>query len=517
MVFKLSKLAHRLARIRVVTAALMLAACVGDSITSIDAPRDLRSQDSSAPNKRSHYVSPHGSSRAAGTHDDPWDLASALEGSQPELQPGDTLWLLGGTYRGPFTATISGRSNAPIIVRQARGERAIIDGAGTSSPTFTVRGAYVWYWGFELTNSDPGRTTSSTSHDWRPNGLVNYASYTRFIGMIVHDAGVGFYTDPAATHVEVTDGIFYNNGWQGPDRGHGHGLYLKSNVGPLVARGNIVFQQFGYGIHAYTNANSGRLHNIRIEDNILFDNGTLSDNSTSPNILLGGEAAAADDVIRGNLSWLSEDEGVNVQLGYGEVANSDVTMVENYLVGGNPVLRIGHWAKVTFAGNQLAGAADLIALRERAPRGYDWIGTRYYRDPSSPAWVAADASYPWPQWRRATGLGETDVALSSPPSETHVFVRPHRYETGRATVVVYNWAGLSEVSVELGSVLEPGAKYEAYNVQALFGSPVRSGTAEGTRIRLPLGGVSPPTPVGGSARRAPRTGSMFDVFIVTTR
>src|SRR5580704_17034433 len=44
-----------------------------------------------------HYVAPGGTSQGTGSLDRPWDLQTAL--SQPaSVQPGDTIWVRGGTY-----------------------------------------------------------------------------------------------------------------------------------------------------------------------------------------------------------------------------------------------------------------------------------------------------------------------------------------------------------------------------------------------------------------------------------
>src|SRR5213078_3276221 len=66
----------------------------------------------------------------------PWNLATALSGGNGKVQPGDTVWLRGGTYAGQFRSTLTGTAAAPIVVRQYPGERAIIDGGGSTSDTF---------------------------------------------------------------------------------------------------------------------------------------------------------------------------------------------------------------------------------------------------------------------------------------------------------------------------------------------------------------------------------------------
>jgi hypothetical protein len=77
------------------------------------------------------YASPTGSPTALGTAASPWDLPFALSGSR--VQPGDTLFLQGGTYRGKFRSTLRGTPSAPITVRSAAGEWAVIDGFYTTT------------------------------------------------------------------------------------------------------------------------------------------------------------------------------------------------------------------------------------------------------------------------------------------------------------------------------------------------------------------------------------------------
>ncbi|MBN2270369.1 MAG: hypothetical protein JXN61_07140, partial [Sedimentisphaerales bacterium] len=44
------------------------------------------------------YAAPNGSSTNPGNEKEPWDIASGLDGRQ-KLSAGDTLYLLGGTYK----------------------------------------------------------------------------------------------------------------------------------------------------------------------------------------------------------------------------------------------------------------------------------------------------------------------------------------------------------------------------------------------------------------------------------
>jgi hypothetical protein len=469
---------------------------------------------------RGYYAAPEGRRTGDGSRARPWDLATALAGGNGRVRPGDTIWLRAGTYRGPFRSTVAGKATAPVVVRQLPGERAIVDGAGTTKTTLSVRGPYSYFWGFELTNSDPLRPTKAGR---RPNVIANYASHTKYLNLIVHDGGVGFYTEPEFVDVEIAGCIFYNNGWQGPppDRGHGHALYLKSHVGPLVARDNVMFNQFGYGVHAYTNARTGKLVNIRIEGNVAFNNGSLARGGGSANVLLGGDDYATGDVVRDNLTYLSPGMSVaNVQIGYRALKNGHVQLEGNYFVGGTPVLDVGFWTTTTVRGNTFIGrgGGPLVELRgSMEGGGHAWHGNVHRPHGDGEAWTYRRVNAAFRTWRTVTGLGSGDRVEPGMPTATRVVVRPNPYETGRAMVVVYNWGRRAELDVDLGGILGVNDTYEVRNVQQLFGPPLSSGRFTGAHVRIPMTGVTPPIPVGLSRSPAPRTGPDFDVFIVTTR
>ena len=437
---------------------------------------------------RSHYVSPSGSSAGDGTRARPWDLATALGGGGGRVAPADTIWLRGGTYRGAVVSSVHGAPGAPVVVRQYRGERAVIDAAGATSSTrrgdlFVVTGDYAVYWGFELMDADPDRTT-----DTRPNMVVNDASHTRYVNLVVHDGGIGFYTYAPPVDVEVSGCLFYNNGWEVPRQANGHAIYAKSNTGPLVLRDNIAFDQFGYGLHVYTEARSGLLNNIRLEGNIVFNNGTLSAKSGAANILVGGRARADAIVAQDNLAYFSPGvPQTNAVFGWRNalgVRNGTLTLSRNYLVGGSVVLDLHAWERSEVSHNTLYG-------------------------PGARPVVALDATVP--------PLDATNQVLVAPPSQAAVFVRPNAYEAGRANVVVYNWARQDTVAVALSGVLQRGDRYAVYNVQDFFGAPVAGGVYAGEAVRIPMKGVAPPAPIGGAPQPPPLTGSAFGVFVVMKR
>jgi hypothetical protein len=463
------KLSRRLAQgwVSLFSAATLAMGCVGErSIVDPTTPPDTSGTTQPPPPppqppppagpRVGFYVSATGSSTGDGSQSQPWDLKTALAGAGGRIQGGDTVWVRGGTYYAPFRSTVSGNStDGHVVFRAYPGEQALVDGGKTTSDNFVVGGAYTVLWGLEFTNTSGSRYTDAINHNHRAPNVVNNGPNNKYINLIVHDGGVGFYTYSNRADVEVYGSIFYNNGWQAPDRGHGHALYLKNDVGPLVVKDNVIFNQYGYGLHVYTNVGDGLLNNIRLEGNVSFDNGSLATTGTSANLGNLGQPLANNLKVVDNMTYMAPSlSGTNFTLGSGV----GLLATNNYVVGGNGINQ-GTWTGASISSNTVL-----------------------------PAGTAT---------RAAT-----------------VFVRPNQYERGRANVIVYNWNRQSSVTVSLDGVLAAGDRYEVRNVQDLSGAPVASGTFGGSSISIPMNGVAPPVPMGLSSSRAPRTGPDFDVFVV---
>jgi hypothetical protein len=61
-----------------------------------------------------------------------------------------------------------------------------------------------------------------------------------------------------------------------------------------------------------------------------------------------------------------------------------------------------------------------------------------------------------------------------------------------------------------------GDHFEVRNVQDFFGAPVLSGTYGGGPVDVPMTGVIPVAPIGGSPSAPPQTGPDFGAFVVTS-
>ncbi|HXH24747.1 MAG TPA: right-handed parallel beta-helix repeat-containing protein [Vicinamibacterales bacterium] len=419
---------------------------------------------------RDRYVSPDGIDGAPGSFDEPMSLAFALSDRSP-AEPGDTLWLRGGTYRGTFVSELEGAPGAPIRVRPFPGERAVIDSAPSAAPALTVNGSWTVYWGFEITSSDPQRRSAQPG-SWpsdlrRGSGIESHGPHNHFVNLVVHDlaAGLGIWSESEGS-LAYGNLIFYN-GWQGPDRPHGHGIYTQNRRGWREIAENIVFSQFSHGIHAY-GSSEAYLNNITLRGNVVFNNGLISGDGPQRDILVGGGREAENIVIEENSTY----GPAYSMLGYAAGCLETVVLA-NYLVGTDP-LRLNHCTPTRLEGNTFHGAA---AEFQRAHPRNDYI--------------------------------------SGTPSGVVVQVRPNRYEAGRAHVIVYNWDRRPVVDIDPAGVLDDDAPYEVRDVQNHAGPPVVSGFyRRGSVISIPVAGLEAAGAAGDVPAVPRHTAPEFAVFIL---
>lgn len=420
------------------------------------------------PPVQSYYVAPapRGTPSGRGTSERPWDLATALAGAGGRIQPGDTVWLTQGRYPGAYATQLRGAPGRLIVFRQQRGARATIDG------TLRADGAYLAFWGFEIMQSNPvsGRY-----------GLEARTNNGLFINLIIHDAGtmgVSFWTPGEGA--ELYGCIVYNNGTH---ESFDHGVYVHNERGTKRLADNVIFNNLAYGIHAYAGPRNPPQRNIWIQGNIAFNNGTISRRYRAKgNILVGGEVPVSGVDVSSNYLYYSGPEGVNLRLGYARLSNDDVIVRGNYLWGGETGLWFGEWRRAQVDGNTIGGVkrpiAGVLQLFERGN-----LVQQAGRVPSTPA----------------------------------VFVRPNRYERGRASIVAYNFRRSAQLKADLRGVLNPGDAYELRSVQDVFGAPLARGTYSGDSIPLPTSDpVTVALPIGRPTAAPPITRPTFDVFLLTT-
>jgi hypothetical protein len=499
-----------------------------DSVQQIVTERQFETQKKDG---KVFYVSPDGKPNGNGKKKKPLDLRTAL--GRNSFPPGATIYLLGGVYRGKFVSSLSGSDNAPITVRSAPGEWAIIDGNGLdatgddTAQTFQIFGNWVNYRDFEVMNSSTLREIANDSNRdvaRRGSGIVVFGKNNKIINLVVHDNVTGIYMNASAENTEVYGVISYNNGLRVGGDGAGHGMYVQNQHGTKLIRDSIILNNFGYGIQAFAD-NSFLLH-ITMDGNVIAGNGMPATRGSSgrSHIFVGSGTNGADDItISNNYTYNPPGfDGGGFGLGYG-AANGGVTIINNYVMGGASGVGLLNWANAVVTSNtiyvtSLDGGknSDIGTVRSSsAAAGFNWNGNTYYDTSGKPAFkvtTQADANFvSYQQWQ-ASGYDQATSYETNAPTWTRVFVRPNRYESGRAHIIVYNFDSKKKVSVDLSSVFSVGDNYEIRDAQNYGGAPVASGTYNGEPIQLSLAERTSPAPLGFNF--TPRhMGPEFSVFV----
>lgn len=340
-----------------------------------------------------------------GTLQDPLTLSEAL--ATTRIKPGHTVWLRGGVYSGEFAVGITGTAEAPITFRPYPGEIAIIDGSLLlQTAHVTWRDMIIRYSGWTTRETE----IAGSAPPGMPlgKGVHLRGANTKLINCIIHDCSGGPATSIGAVGAEVYGCVIFNNGWSGPDRGHGHGFYVQSlSATPQLFRENIVFHHFSTGIKMY--AEGVDLSGYRVTGNTCFCTGvpyalTPILNHKMWNIWAGGYLNQYDIEMRENMTWHRPGEGQPNDQGWG------------------------------------GGLRDLVVVDNYMPEGLT-----FHPD---------------------TTIAQNTGNYTGPGAGNAVFLRPNEYDLNRANLTIYNEAGADTVSVNVSSVFAPGDTLYLWSVIA---------------------------------------------------
>jgi hypothetical protein len=403
------------------------------------------------------------------------------------------------------------------------GEWARVDG----SLTFYQSAGNVVLRDFELYSSDTNRLSVQTGVGFNPTdiniipGVSSYVSDMSFINLIVHDqTRHGFYIAKYADRNLVYGCLVYNNGWASPDNAEGHSFYVQSNKGTREISDNMAFNASGANFHIYENTSGMRLLGITLDGNVGFNAGALQAVRSYRDWIVGVDAPAvsADGMIfRNNMGYYPAASAAygEVQIGR-EGVNGSLALLNNYLPQG---LVMNNWTIAAVAGNLFAAqtANYIVALNQtQVPLASAWNDNSYSRSAAGWDFLNNSTKATFDAWQSATGYDSHSTYNVVNLTGTKVFVRPNRYEAGRANIIVYNWDNLSHVTVDVSSALMLGAAYEVRNAQDFFAPPVLSGIFDGKPLDLPMAGLTVAAP-NGPLRTPPATGPTFNVFILLPR
>src|ERR1051326_24629 len=131
---------------------------------------------------------------------------------------------------------LAGSAEKPGQGRALPGQRVMVDGVLNVQPPSTQ----VWLRDLEIAVSEnftgsrrieePGSHPESLNRPW--GGLNVYCGAgCKFINLIIHDNAQGVSWWTASKDSELHGCIIYDNGWEAPDRGHGHAIYTQNAEG----------------------------------------------------------------------------------------------------------------------------------------------------------------------------------------------------------------------------------------------------------------------------------------------
>jgi hypothetical protein len=294
----------------------------------------------------------------------------------------------------------------------------------------------------------------------------------------------------------------YRNGWIGPDRGHGHGLYIQNRADTKFVNDVVSFENYATGMKAY--AESGEVDGVEFDGVISFDNGAPAadgGHARMPNIFVGSATVPASraSIVNSYLyhSALAQpDLGGNLALGFTARGNGEAIVRSTHVVGGHRALFVREWTKlvvdsstfvVTGAGEgERARLVSLEQSRRTDSLPQVWDGNRYI-SAQDQEFIVDGRRVDFERWRQLTGFDRSSSFAATLPAATEVFVRPNRHEAGRAHVVVFNWRREAAVSVDISGLgLNSGDAFEIRDVKNLFGPPLVSAHFEDTTVRVPL-------------------------------
>jgi hypothetical protein len=446
------------------------------------------------------HAAPGGSPDNDGSKSRPWDIVTAFAHPKTVL-PGDTIWLQGGRYpiEETLASSLQGTMGAPIVVRQAPNERAIIDCAGamkgrTGGDCLLLRSRNTWYWGFEVMNSTPVREISEAGSQADPRGIGIHSQAgvgTKLINLIVHDVGTTLF-EAQPSGIEIAGMIAYNTGWDGPDRSHGPGFYIRnrSDWPVKLLRDNVLFQHYRQALQGFGSFDNV-FSNFVVEGNVMFNNGIGRD-GFHRNLMFGNpNTDHLNNAFLNNYTYYppSGSRGSNMFASV-EGGCRGLSLSGNVFAHGpeRKAIEINRCLDVVIRDNFFQGET---VLRERDQ--FEEI-----------AGQAFEQRFPENRY-------ETE------PSRSLVRVRPNPYEPNRAHIIVYNWEERCQVDVDLSNLSIPaGARYELRSVQDYFGEPL-SGIYRGREIGVPMQGWASTNPIGDFDRALPQTLPHFGVFVLTWR
>ena len=382
----------------------------------------------------------------------------------------------------------------------------------------TVNGDYVDYSNLVITDSNPVRLEPKGANI-HGNGFSIYAPHARIFNNVIHDCGqgIGFWVDSVDS--EVYGNIVFNNGYQDsltPPKSNsnwlnGHGIYTQNERGTKTIADNIIFNQFGFGLHVFST--NSVIHNYMIKGNVHFND----------LFLVGGLTPLANIVLEENYLYNGP-----LSVGYDNPNNSGILIKNNFLPHG---LQIIYSKNVSVSGNtfwcwESANCVDVALsmngtnnqisdylfsnnLYYQPPPNYPYnqfsvrdlpnsCGTGYWFNKSNDGFGYGGCTHN--SWQDDLGYDRNSNLVLTPPPSVQTFIRINKYDPNRAHVIVYNWNSATSVKVNLkGTGFNPGDSFVLRNAENYLNESVNVTSDAADTITVRMTGWTIAEPIGSNS------------------
>ena len=253
----------------------------------------------------SYYVSPTGNNTNPGTISQPF---ATLQKAHDVANPGDTIYMRGGTYMlsAPTTISRSGSSGNLIKISNYPDEVPIIDGISLTNsgwPGIQMNSASWWHFqGLEIKNAPMhGIYLNGASS----NNIVEHCNLHHNVRLNTNGAGV-LVTGTSGNNL-ILNNDAHHNGLFGSTGGDGVSVTDTKATGNVL-RGNRVWRNNDDGIDLWNAAN------VLVENNWSWENGyddnfvTHGGNGTGFK-LGGGGTGDGNHIVRNNVAWRNTHNG----------------------------------------------------------------------------------------------------------------------------------------------------------------------------------------------------------------
>lgn len=481
---------------------------------------------------------------ATGTVSDPWPYLNFFA-DQGRLPCGSTLWVRGGTYTttmlvykpsgGLFELSNDCASNTATTYRVYGMESVVFDAqydcnsqTAVGEQVMLVSGDYSILEGgynqWRFTNSNNAckvitqcgsNPTKAPMRSVKVNG-----DYVKLRNLVINDNGEGV-TDNGANNdgTEQTGLLVFNNGWNAPDREHGHGNYAHNDAYATVQkvmRNGIYVRNYEYQTKLYSQTGAP-VGNFALSN--LFFIGGFSASSPGAGNGLGFliQGSNPSNVSMTNTHVIDAATSINTD----NYQADSFSLTNSYWDGGWAINRT---CAATVTNNVFSrsagsnGSAQFsaqyfnTAACDTAPEAFTPIDNNLYyasRTGGNDFYAGITGgpytTYGFTAWK-ALGVDTSSTfntttfpAVGTSPSGSAtnysgVTVNPIIPNSG--IVWVWNWKNSSTTTVDVSSILTVGDQYEVIDSQCGLCGAVSTGTYAGGSLTFSLNLTSITAPGG---------------------